>query len=343
MPDSFFAKKDELNSSQKKYISASMLFVFCVLFSCNRAMAENSQPEDSRGKQVYDYYCYQCHGYSGDAQTLASSFLDPAPRNFTATSKRELSRQSMQDTVTYGKNGTAMMAFSSVLSTNDIEAVVDYIRSSFMGENRREQYYHTVENGWPDHARYRAAFPYVSGEIALETPGEHLDAEQLAGKRLYLAACISCHDQPRKTSALIWETRAVSYPRRHYSHRLDNIDAVTGATRLYSRHEQPVVDNGFSMQEKLGRELFIENCAFCHAPDGTGKNWIGSFLDQKPRDFTADDFVTRLSGKQLTRIIKRGVAGTSMPAWENVLTEAQINSIVSFLKRAFGQNQASTR
>ena len=36
-----------------------------------------------RGRAVYNYRCYFCHGYSGDARTLAATYLNPRPRDFT--------------------------------------------------------------------------------------------------------------------------------------------------------------------------------------------------------------------------------------------------------------------
>ena len=42
------------------------------------------------GESVYRFYCYQCHGYAGNARTLASTYLDPKPRDFTAETRESL-------------------------------------------------------------------------------------------------------------------------------------------------------------------------------------------------------------------------------------------------------------
>ena len=39
--------------------------------------------EHEAGRRVYNFRCYFCHGYSGDARTLAASMVQPAPRDFT--------------------------------------------------------------------------------------------------------------------------------------------------------------------------------------------------------------------------------------------------------------------
>ena len=55
------------------------------------------------GRVLYNFHCYFCHGYSGDAATLAASYLDPRPRNFRASDPDELTRESMLDSVTRGR------------------------------------------------------------------------------------------------------------------------------------------------------------------------------------------------------------------------------------------------
>ena len=52
------------------------------------------------GLAVYNRHCYFCHGYAGDARTVASSMLTPAPRDFTA---RPLGRERMLDALRRGR------------------------------------------------------------------------------------------------------------------------------------------------------------------------------------------------------------------------------------------------
>jgi cytochrome c oxidase cbb3-type subunit 3 len=213
--------------------------------------------------------------------------------------------------------------------------VVDYIRNTLMSAKPANAHYHTAANGWPDHGRFADAFPFATGETSLEIPWEDLDARQRAGKRLYLSACITCHDNRNANQTTpIWEIKAMSYPRKHYSHREQPPDALSGAS-VHQLHEHPVVDTGLSEQGQLGRQLYLQNCAFCHAPDGSARNWIGSFLEPRPRDFTANGFIAGMSQQQLEQVINKGIPGTSMPAWKNVLTAEQVSAIAVFLKSTF--------
>jgi len=297
--------------------------------------AELASATISRGREIYEYYCYQCHGYSGNANTLAASYLQPRPRDFTATRATDLSTGQMTSAVADGRPGTAMAGFGSVLSDTDIRAVVAYVRKSFMAANPLHRRYHTDDNGWPDHERYAAAFPFVDGSIPLDTAWEALEPEQADGKRLYLSTCISCHDPASAgNDGITWELRAVSYPRRHFSNRSGQPDLVSAASP-YALHDVPVTPNTPDASVQRGMALYRENCAFCHAADGTGRNWIGSFLEPRPRDFTATDFRLADSPAEFRERLRNGLDGSSMPAWRYVLTDQQIDDILHYIQLAF--------
>jgi cytochrome c oxidase cbb3-type subunit 3 len=288
------------------------------------------------GKRVFDYYCYQCHGYAGDAKTLAAQFLDPPPRNFNKTSLDQLSREQMVDAVAQGRVGTAMVAFSNTISTSDIKAVVDYIRDRLMQTEDSREVYHSAQNGWPNHQRYQAAFPFVLGESSLEKGRGQMTPTERRGYRLYTTACVTCHDAPgNRREKASWEARAVSYPRRHYTPRL-GADAVTGATPLAKHDLLPEIAD-MSDLEKTGQSVYQINCAFCHAADGTGKNWIGSFLEPPPRDLTQTALVSAMDPAVLRQRIVEGLPGTSMPAWGQVLSESELEALIAYLKKAFSE------
>lgn len=313
-------------------------------------------PDLDLGRKVYNFRCYYCHGYSGDARTLASSFLFPKPRDFTSPETARLTREAIMQAISEGRDGTAMAAFSGVLTSREIAAVTDFIRHEFVQKKALNTRYHTPENGWDNHERYRPAYPFATGEITLDTPVEHLSPEHAAGRRLFMGACVSCHDRGRVLSDdVTWELRAVSYP--------PNIDACVGchkysaALRSWPAAPEPLPhpvspDSPFelhdvaprltdlSAREQRGEKLFQQNCAFCHAADGTGHNWIGAFLEPHPRDLTGTRSMSR---NELVAAIREGVAGTSMPAWKNVLNKEEIEAVVAYVARAFHSHDQGTR
>ena len=316
--------------------SVALLVAFYIMYAGPAVAAIDAGMTFADGKSIYRFYCYQCHAYSGNAKTLSSTYLDPQPRDFTTETHESLPPERMLDAVRNGRPGTAMVNFDSVLTDRQIEMVVTYIRDELLGKPDSGEKYHSPENGWDNHDQYRAAFPFVEGEIPLSTPAAELSEEQRAGRTLYVSACVSCHDQPNSgTSGVTWETRAVSYPRRHYSHREAPLDIVSAASP-YARHEVPVIPDAMTAEQSRGMLLYQANCAFCHAPDGTAKNWIGSFLEPRPRDFTSADFSLHKAPEAFREIVKHGIPNSSMPAWRHVLSDEEIDAIVSYIALAFG-------
>jgi cytochrome c oxidase cbb3-type subunit 3 len=295
------------------------------------------------GRSIYNFRCYFCHGYSGDAKTLAATYLNPRPRDFHATAADALSRASMLDTVKNGRPGTAMRGFEGILQPFEMAAVTDFVRREFMLNKAPNTRYHTPENGWPDHVRYAAAFPFATGEMMLDAPVEKMTPEQRAGRRLFMSSCVSCHDRANVSDpGAPWESRPLSYPRNGFAPGDDTAkpDAITSATP-YHLHDKAPQLSALSARERRGETLFQENCSFCHAADGTGRNWIGSFLEPHPRDLTAPANMAGMTRERLTRVIREGLPGTSMPAWKSVLSSADVEALADYVGRAFHPLAAS--
>lgn len=243
----------------------------------------------------------------------------------------------MIDAVTHGRRDTAMKGFASLLSVQDIAAVVDFVRATFMsGTPAVNTYYHTAANGWPDHEkRYGAAYPFALGKIPLDTPWEQLTPQQQAGKRLFMSGCITCHDRARvRDPGTIWDPRAVSFPRGGYRPGQAETDAVSGATP-YARHGQAPVLKDASDEERRGEHLFQRNCAFCHAADGTANNWIGHFLEPHPRNLTDPKAMAGMTRTRLRQAIRNGIPGTPMSAWKTVMSNDQIDDLIAYINRVF--------
>ncbi len=278
----------------------------------------------------------------------------------------DLSREAMIRSVTDGREGSAMMSFASVLNRAEIEAVVDYVRDVFIAGDGLNTRYHIIENGWDDHERYALAFPFALGEIALDRPLEQLTEVQREGRQLFITSCVTCHDRSGVGSAVndegdLWKPRSVSYPRGGYSNKgvlnpngvevllfehdeADSkaIDATSSATP-FARHEiVPQVD-GLTAQQQLGETIFQANCAFCHGATGTGRNWIGSFLQPPPRDLSDAEAMAGMNHERLTEVITNGLDDTTMSAWGAVLTDDEIDAVAAYVMRAFVPSSDNVR
>ncbi|MEW7989762.1 MAG: c-type cytochrome [Candidatus Thiodiazotropha sp.] len=324
------------------FFCSIQLTAFCSLQLVGAETPDSSHDAGSRmqlekGREIYNFYCYFCHGYAGDAQTLAARFLTPPPRNFIASDAQALTRQRIQTAIRDGRPATAMKPFRDILADEEIEAVSLYVHSAFIVGKQPNTQYHTVENGWYDHDRFRDSFPFATGEIPLDSPADRLTEKQKRGLRIYLESCISCHDRSRvENPTVTWEPVAISYPRPGFKpgDSLLPPDAESGATPFAKHDIAPSIPD-LSSTERMGKRLFEQNCAFCHAADGTGNNWIGTFLQPHPRDLTDPGAMAGMSRERLTRVIRDGLAGTSMPAWKSLLDDQQIDALTHYIHRAF--------
>jgi cytochrome c oxidase cbb3-type subunit 3 len=285
------------------------------------------------GRQIYNSRCYFCHGYSGDARTQAAALLQPPPRDFTRAPALDAAaiRQALQQ----GRPGTAMASFAELLDSADIAAVADFVVAEFVRARAPNTAYHTPENGWPEHRRYADAYDFALGRLRVDTPETNLNEAQRHGLALYLSACVSCHDSGDNTP-LHWAARPASFPRPGIEVggrpiAVPVVDAVSSAS-VYARHEQAPRLKGLSLRERRGERLFQANCAFCHAPDGSGRNWIGQFMEPPARD------LRQLDAAALARLpdtIRNGLPGRAMPAWRDVLKPAEVAAVAAYVKRAF--------
>lgn len=297
------------------------------------AAAAASSPD---GRAVYNYRCYFCHGYSGDAKTLAASYLTPRPTDFQRADPAQVTPEHVLETLEQGRPGTAMKSFSGIINEAEMKAVAAFVVDEFVRKKAPNTRYHTPENGWANHERYQAAFPFAKGEIPLSRPWESLSPNEAAGKRLYLSACVSCHDRGAPAEdGVAWDARPLSFPRNNFSlANQPKIDAMASASP-YALHDIPPKIAGLNKQERRGEKLFQHNCAFCHGADGMGENWIGKFMEPHPRNLQDPDFMGNATRQTIVRAIREGLPNTSMPAWKSVLADGDIRAIVAYISRAF--------
>ena len=89
------------------------------------------------GKSVYNGKggCVTCHGIDGDGRGPAAASMNPAPRNFQHHGFwRHRTEGEVFWVIKYGSPGTAMIAFGSVLSDNEIWSLIRY-EQTFAGRH----------------------------------------------------------------------------------------------------------------------------------------------------------------------------------------------------------------
>ncbi len=95
----------------------------------------------------------------------------------------------------------------------------------------------------------------------------------------------------------------------------------------------------WSVSALRGERIYNKACAACHSQSGNGSGPAAKYLDPKPRDFTkgAYKFRSTPSGslpadEDIFRTISRGIPGTSMPAWGDILSEDERMFVIQYIK-----------
>jgi mono/diheme cytochrome c family protein len=178
----------------------------------NTFMAASVATDGSKGRQIYARVCSVCHGDRGTGSMWASANLRPAPRDFSSPqAKAELSRDRMIAAVAAGRPGTAMNGYGNRLNKEEMEAVVDYIRTAFMrvegtpgisgthargvqaAEAKAAEKAAKAEKTAAAASAPAAPSPaMVKANMALPMP-KGLKGDALAGRKFYDANCATCH------------------------------------------------------------------------------------------------------------------------------------------------------
>jgi mono/diheme cytochrome c family protein len=304
------------------------------------------------GATVYSQYCVVCHGEKGDGDTRVRRGLSSPPRDFTtAQAHRELSRERMINSVTHGRPGTAMMPFDERLNEDQVAAVVDYIRTTFMtGEGKADQ-----------------------------------PPKMVRGEQLYVRNCAVCHGDTG--SGAVWTQSSLNPPPRNFTAALRDVltreRMITSVTygrpgtammsfrkRLSPDEIETVVDyirasflgkavpppnhaqiakadmslpfpEGLRGDVAKGKHFFENNCFVCHGKKGDGKGPRSKFLNPKPRDFLTPESRMRLNRPTLFVAVRDGIVGSVMPSWGKVLNDQEIANVAEYVFEAFVHPQAA--
>jgi mono/diheme cytochrome c family protein len=146
---------------------------------------------------LYHNYCSVCHGDRGDGNSRAKNSLVPPPKDLTKATY--LTRESIIAIVAEGKQGTAMVGWKTQLSAKEIEALADYLMTTFVGKTAPVVPPVAAISGTTAHGG-RAAAPAtpaapaapIKADMNLPMPGG-LKGDVAKGERFYNDNCATCH------------------------------------------------------------------------------------------------------------------------------------------------------
>jgi mono/diheme cytochrome c family protein len=117
--------------------------------------------------------------------------------------------------------------------------------------------------------------------------------------------------------------------------------------KIYTIYEAPAVTTpvkvavgeiGDAKRQEGGYAIYRRNCLHCHGVSGAGDGPTAPFLYPLPRDYRKGifKFTSTASGAKpdrpdLRRTIKNGLHGTSMPAFDALLNEAEIEQVIDYV------------
>ena len=91
-----------------------------------------------------------------------------------------------------------------------------------------------------------------------------------------------------------------------------------------------------------GARLYAMHCAICHGPDGHGNGPAAPSLNPRPRNFAGGVFKLKSTSEtqpptlaDVRTTIQRGMPGSSMPGWHDLLSEGEIDAVADYI-RGFG-------
>jgi len=331
--------------------------------------------------QIFRKSCAVCHGERGNGNGRASVNLDPKPRDFTQSSN--LTREAMINAVTYGRPGTAMMAWTKKYSEQQLAGVVDYIRGRFMLvaldpriETGRGVYGHFCQICHGDRGQ---------GISAAGSPRDWTlpkNQASLTRERMLSAVAQGQHGPtvtagfadkltPENSSAAVDYIRRVLLPNLALRDK-DKDNSTTQAAAGTQQNVPPPptpaaapaapapapaaakpvstqadmslpLPKGLVGDAKLGEKFFMGNCATCHGKLGNGEGPRAYFLNPRPRNFHDEYSHINLNRPTIFSVVTTGKPGTVMPAWGKVLSEQEIANVTEFVFQTFVQEKVKTK
>ena len=110
---------------------------------------------------------------------------------------------------------------------------------------------------------------------------------------------------------------------------------VAGTCAAYAQNQDNQMPQG---KAAAGKVLYRRYCVGCHGPQGDGNGENATWIDPKPRDFTAAVFKCRSTPtgtlpteKDLYDSVTRGFVTTNMPPWKPLTTQNR-SDLVAYIK-----------
>lgn len=324
--------------------------IFCFLYF----FSPMSLAETIDASALYHDFCSVCHGDKGDGKSHAKQGLHPPPRNFTSPqSAVELSRERIIHAIREGIPGTAMSAWKTRLSDQQITALAQLIHSRFL----LPATVITATEGSQIYADYCSVCHGDSGKGAVwATSGlsprpidftQKKSQELLTRERMIRSVSYGRPEtamtgwkerlSDRKIEVVVDYVIATFMPNSKIARTShDDNTAVASATPENTRANMSL-PLPISLQGDIdrGAALYLSNCATCHGETGDGRGPRAYFINPKPRNFLHTSSQASFNRPTLYQAIRKGKLRTEMPAWDRVFNQQQLADVSEYVFKKF--------
>jgi len=111
-----------------KYLLIPVMSCVCVLLSFQGIPAQDPINATSAGEMIYRVHCLRCHGKMGDGKGPDSFTLMVPPRDFHSPESTAKSELDLRAIIIWGLVFSPMHGWWDRLSSEEIRAVISYIR-----------------------------------------------------------------------------------------------------------------------------------------------------------------------------------------------------------------------
>ncbi len=108
------------------------LFAYMVAAAGLWALAQpawGGSGDPAKGKIIYERSCMACHGPQGKGDGPTGKVLVPPAADFTSAASKKKSDADLLKIIENGKPPTAMVAWKGLLSDQDIQHVLAYVKT----------------------------------------------------------------------------------------------------------------------------------------------------------------------------------------------------------------------
>jgi mono/diheme cytochrome c family protein len=287
-------------------------------------------PVIARGRKLFfESNCYGCHRIEGMSDGVLGPDLSEAGKKFKP--------DYLMESITEPRANLAssfMPKFN--LSPADVKAMVVFLKSR-RGVNLTEtsltQFRARLHNA-ASVSKTRPVAPTATDTIAR--------GKQLLDER----ACAACHKIGDKDGAIAPDLSFEALMKDndwlldHFKNPRSRMpDSIMPAFKFSTADFEAMTAYLVTLKAPLAigqpAETYKAFCARCHGDKGDGAGPVALYIDPSPRDLTKVAFMNSKARDRFVASIQKGVDGTSMPAWNKVLNDAQIQALLDHVETTF--------